>query len=262
MKKILSLGLILLLFGCSNVPITGRKQINLLPESELMSLSLTEYQSFLSQSKLVSASDPRAQQVKQVGHNIADAVEKYLKRHQQGSRVKDFDWEFNLVDDQTVNAWCMSGGKVVFYTGILPITKTEDGLAVVMGHEIAHAVARHGNERMSQGLVAQAGGIGLQIALQDKPQLTNNLLLQSYGIGSQLGMLKFSRLHESEADHMGLIFMAMAGYNPNASVDFWKRMAAQGGATPPEFLSTHPHNETRIEDLEGWIPEAMKYYQE
>jgi predicted Zn-dependent protease len=261
MKNLSLLALILVfLWACTKVPVTGRRQLNLLPESQLMSMSLTQYKAFLSESKTVSSGNAQSDMVKRVGERIATAAETYLKRHGQGSRVKDFNWEFNLVDDPTVNAWCMPGGKVVFYTGILPITKDEEGLAVVMGHEVAHAIARHGNERMSQGLIAQAGGIGLQLAISEQPELTRNLLLQSYGVGSQLGVLKFSRLHESEADRMGLIFMAMAGYNPEASVDFWKRMAAQGGAAPPEFLSTHPHNDTRIEDLKGHMPEALKYY--
>jgi predicted Zn-dependent protease len=249
-----------ILSSCSQVPVTGRRQIHLLPESQLMSMSLTQYQSFLSENPKLSAGDTRAAMVNEVGTKIAQAAETYLKRHGQGNRVKDFKWEFNLVDDPTVNAWCMPGGKVVFYTGILPITNDENGLAVVMGHEIAHAIARHGNERMSQGLMAQAGGIGLQLALQEKPSLTQNLLLQSYGIGSQLGILKFSRLHESEADEMGLIFMAMAGYDPKAAIPFWERMAALGGAAPPEFLSTHPHHDTRIADLQSHMNKALKYY--
>ncbi len=261
MKRIALLALtFVLLWACSKVPVTGRRQLNLLPESQLMSMSLTQYKAFLNENNTVSAGNEQADMVRRVGERIAAAAETYLKRHAQSSRVKDFNWEFNLVNDPTVNAWCMPGGKVVFYTGILPVTKDEAGLAVVMGHEVAHAIARHGNERMSQGLVAQAGGIGLQLALSEKPELTRNLLLQSYGVGSQLGVLKFSRLHESEADRMGLIFMAMAGYNPEVSVDFWKRMAAQGGSAPPEFLSTHPHNETRIQDLKAHMPEALKYY--
>ena len=174
--------------------------------------------------------------------------------------MKDFKWEFNLVEDNTVNAWCMPGGKVVFYTGILPITKDEKGIAVVMGHEIAHAIARHGNERMSQGLALQGGGIALSLALSDKPELTQNLFQQAYGLGGQLGMLKYSRSHDSEADKMGLVFMAMAGYDPREAVEFWKRMAAQGGQKPPEFLSTHPSDDTRIKDLEDFMPEALKYY--
>jgi predicted Zn-dependent protease len=160
-----------------------------------------------------------------------------------------------------VNAWCMPGGKVVVYTGILPVTKNENGLAVVMGHEIAHAIAEHGNERMSQELLRQAGGVALTVALKDNPEETRNLWLAAYGLGSEVGvMLPFSRLHESEADHLGLIFMAMAGYDPREAPDFWTRMAEAGGQKPPEFLSTHPSDETRISSLNNWMPEALKYY--
>lgn len=260
MRKFLPFLLIALTLGCSKVPITGRRQVHMLPESQLMSMSLTQYQTFLSENKTLDNSQVQTRQVKEVGQKIAKQVEKFLEDNGQSKRIKGFEWEFNVVDDPTVNAWCMPGGKVVFYTGILPITKDANGLAVVMGHEIAHAVARHGNERMSQGLVVQAGGIGLSVALEQKPELTKGLLLQSYGIGSQLGMLKFSRTHESEADKMGLVFMAMAGYNPEAAVEFWQRMSEQGGQKPPEFLSTHPHDDTRIADIQEFMPEAMKYY--
>ncbi len=261
MKRFFSiLGLTLFLISCSKVPITGRRQMNMLPESQLMSMSLTAYQTFLSENKALANGNQDTRNVREVGDKISKSVEKFLHDKGQSKRIKGFEWEFNVVDDPTVNAWCMPGGKVVFYTGILPITKTASGIAVVMGHEIAHAVARHGNERMSQGLIVQAGGIGLSVALSEQPELAQGLLLQSFGVGSQLGMLKFSRTHESEADKMGLIFMAMAGYNPQEAVEFWKRMAALGGQKPPEFLSTHPSDETRIADLEEFMPEAMKYY--
>jgi predicted Zn-dependent protease len=262
MKTTLSLALVvsLVALSCSKVPISGRRQLNMLPESQLMAMSLTEYNNFLSSNKTLDGGNNRSKSVKTVGDKISKAVEKYLTDNGQTKRIKGFEWEFNVVDDPTVNAWCMPGGKVVFYTGILPITQNDKGIAVVMGHEIAHAVARHGNERMSQGLLVQAGGVGLQVAMNEKPELTRGLLLQSYGVGSQLGMLKFSRTHESEADKMGLVFMAMAGYDPSEAVQFWKRMAAQGGQAPPEFLSTHPSDETRIADIEEFLPEAMKYY--
>lgn len=259
MKLTVRLLLIAILVGCTKVPVTGRRQLNMLPESQLMSMSLTQYQSFLKENKTITGSND-AKLVKSVGSKISAAVQTYLKKHKQGDRIKNFKWEFNLVDDETVNAWCMPGGKVVFYTGILPITKDEKGMAVVMGHEIAHAIARHGNERMSQGLIVQGGGIALSVALAEKPELAQGLFLQSYGIGSQLGMLKFSRMHESEADKMGLIFMAMAGYDPREAVKFWERMAAQGGSKPPQFLSTHPSDATRIADLKEFMPEALKYY--
>ena len=177
------------------------------------------------------------------------------------SELEGFDWEFNLIDDpKTVNAWCMPGGKVAFYTGIMPICKDETGVAVVMGHEVAHAIANHGRERMSQQMIAQYGLGTLSAVLGQNPGAGKDLLMQAVGAGASVGMLKFSREHESEADHMGLIFMAMAGYDPNAAPAFWERMSSGGGNEPPEFLSTHPSHSTRIEDLKGWIPQAMKHY--
>lgn len=252
--------MILAFVACTKVPITGRRQLNLLPESDMIGMSLTQYGQFLSSNQVAPASDANQQMVKRVGAKIAASVEEYLKKHGQGKRVAGFQWEFNLVNDPTVNAWCMPGGKVVFYTGILPICKDEEGLAVVMGHEIAHAIARHGNERMSQGLMVQMGGIGLGAALSEKSEMTNALFAQAYGVGSQLGTLSFSRKNESEADKMGLVFMAMAGYNPEAAPEFWKRMSAGGGQKPPEFMSTHPSDERRIADLNAYMAEAKKYY--
>jgi predicted Zn-dependent protease len=175
-------------------------------------------------------------------------------------RIEGYQWEFNTVDNAEVNAWCMPGGKVVVYTGLLPVTQDEASLAIVMGHEIAHAIARHGNERMSQALLVQAGGTALQVALSQKPELTQTIFMQSYGITSQLGMLKYSRTHESEADKMGLVFAAIAGYDPNVAVAFWERMAKQSAQKPMELLSTHPSDETRIADIKAFLPEAMKYY--
>jgi len=246
--------------SCAKVPITGRKQLNMLPESELMSMSLTSYQTFLSENSVVNTSEANTQQVKTVGANMSTAVEKFLATEGQSKRVKNYTWEFNLVQDDLVNAWCMPGGKVVVYTGLLPVAQDETGLAVVMGHEIAHAIARHGNERMSQLLLVQAGGIGMAIAMQDQPELTQDLFMIAYGAGSALGSLKYSRKHESEADKMGLVFMALAGYNPELAVDFWERMAATGGSRPPELLSTHPSSETRISDIQEFLPIAMLYY--
>ena len=246
--------------GCTKVPITGRHQLNLLPESEMMSMSLTQYQDFLKSNKTMPATDPNAVMVKRVGQRLATAATAYLNEHGAADRVKDFQWEFNLVDDPQVNAWCMPGGKVVVYTGLLPITKDEPGLALVMGHEIAHAIARHGNERMSQGLAVQAAGMSLQVLAAEKPSMASDLFLQSFGVGSQLGMLAYGRKQESEADKMGLVFMAMGGYDPRIAPAFWERMAAQGGPKPPELLSTHPSDERRIADLKAYMPEAMKFY--
>ena len=262
MKKIfLCLILIVVLISCSKVPISGRRQVNLLPESTLMSMSLTSYRDFLSKSTVVPATDAQAQMVKRVGQNISKAVETYMRQKKLTKKIKNFKWEFNLVNDKTVNAWCMPGGKVAVYTGLLPVTMDETGLAVVMGHEIAHAIARHGNERMSQQLVVALGGVGLAIAISEKPKETQDLFLSSYGIGSTLGVLKYSRTHESEADKLGLVFMAMAGYDPQQAVGFWERMAAQsGGPNLPQLISTHPSDATRIKDIKAFLPRAMKYY--
>jgi predicted Zn-dependent protease len=249
-----------LLVACTKVPITGRRQLNLLPESEMMGMSLGAYQDFLKETPPLPATDNRVQMVKRIGQRLADAATKYLNENGAADRVAGFNWEFNVVDEPTVNAWCMPGGKVVVYTGILPVTKDETSLALVMGHEIAHAIARHGNERMSQGLAVQGAGLTLQGFASQKPGLANDMLLQSFGIGSQLGMLAYSRNHESEADKMGLVFMAMAGYDPRSAPDFWERMAAQGGQKPPEIMSTHPSDERRVADLKAYMPEAMKFY--
>ncbi len=249
-----------LIIACATVPITGRKQLNIIPASQINSLSFQEYSNFIKSSKL-STNAQQTAMVKEVGVNIQRAVERYFAQQNMSSSLKDYAWEFNLVEDSQVNAWCMPGGKVVVYTGILPITKDATGLAVVMGHEIAHAIANHGAERMSQGLIQQMGGVALEKALEDKPDQTKNLFMTAFGLGSQIGvLLPFSRTQESEADHLGLIFMAMAGYDPQQSVAFWKRMAANSQGAPPEFLSTHPSDETRIKNLESLIPEAMKYY--
>jgi len=199
--------------------------------------------------------------VKKVGEKIANAVTQFMKRKHLGKRIKDYQWEFNLVNENIPNAWCMPGGKVVVYAGILPYTRTEAGLAVVMGHEIAHAIARHGNERMSQSMILQMGGMALSSALDSKPQQTKAIFMGAYGVGTKVGLsLPFSRTHETEADKLGLVFMAMAGYNPEEAITFWERMSQSGGQKPPELLSTHPSDETRIKDLKEFLPEAMKYY--
>lgn len=245
--------------SCSTVPFSDRRQMTLLPKSQMIAMSLTQYDQFLEEHPpVIGTADARM--VTNVGRNIANAVERYMQNNNMTSRLEGFEWEFNLVDEDVPNAWCMPGGKVVFYTGILPYTKTEQGLAVVMGHEIAHAIARHGNERMSQQLMLQAGGTILSLYLAEKEEENRDLYMAAYGVGSTLGVsLPFSRAHETEADKMGLIFMAMAGYEPAAAVDFWQRMAKSGGAKPPEFLSTHPADETRIENLRKFLPKARKY---
>jgi len=252
--------LALLLLACATVPITGRKSLNLIPAETLNTMSFQQYSDFLD-SNQVSRDTQNAAMVKRVGRNIQTAVEDYFAQNNQSYLLNGYEWEFNLVEDSVPNAWCMPGGKVVVYTGILPITQDESGLAVVMGHEIAHAVANHGNERMSQGLLANMGGMALAKALETKPQETQMIFMTAFGVGANLGViLPFSRLHESEADHLGLIFMAMAGYDPNKAVAFWERMASMDKASMPEFLSTHPSDATRVKDIKALIPEAMQYY--
>jgi len=245
---------------CSLVPLTGRRQLSLVSDADMLSTSFVQYDQFLKENKL-STNTAQTNMVKRVGNRIQNAVVTYFARNNLSQGLDGFAWEFNLIESEEVNAWCMPGGKVVVYSGILPITQDETGLAVVMGHEIAHAVAKHSNERMSQALLAQLGGQTLALALQQQPQQTQQIWMGLFGVGVQVGaILPYSRLQESEADHLGLIFMAMAGYNPNGSVAFWQRMAQHAGAKPPEFLSTHPSDETRIRKIKSEIPEAMKYY--
>ena len=262
MKKSTAIFLtIVLLFGCSKVPISNRKQLNLLPESEMMAMALTNYNGFLKTNPpLVGSSD--AQLVKTVGMKIANAAQQYLKTHNGAKRIAGFKWEYNLVNSPEVNAWCMPGGKIVVYNGILSITQTEAGLATVISHEVSHAIARHGNERMSQGLIAQAGGIALDVYLSQKPNAMNDMYRSVYGIGANVGvLLPYGRMQESEADRMGLTFMAIAGYNPNDAIAFWERMKnSSKGASVPTFLSTHPDDDKRIADLKSYLPEAMKFY--
>lgn len=251
----------LFLSGCHRNAVTGKRSMNLIPERELIGMSLTEYDKFLNENTPLDASDERVKLVRNCGLRIQEAVEKYHAEKGASKNLESFKWEFNVVEDNTINAWCMPGGKVVFYTGILPVTQDENGLAVVMGHEIAHAVARHGNQRMSQGLMVQFGGAALSVAFSQKPALTQQLFQQAYGVTTALGSLKYSRNHETEADEMGLIFAAMAGYDPEAAIGFWQRMStAGGGQKPPELLSTHPSDESRINNLKAFMPKAKKYY--
>lgn len=209
----------------------------------------------------LSSNQDQAQLVKRVGGKIQKAVEEYMASKGASSDLAGFQWEYNLIDDpKMVNAWCMPGGKVAFYTGIMPICRDEAGVAVVMGHEVAHAIANHGRERMSQQLLAQYGLGTMSALMGQNPTAGQELFMQAVGAGTNLGMLKFSREHESEADRIGLIFMTMAGYDPNQAPAFWERMTAMsGGQEPPEFMSTHPSHSTRVSDLKSWIPEAMSY---
>lgn len=262
LKKAIILSIIgAIIYACATVPVTGRKQLSLVSNSEIIPLAEGQYKEVLAKGPL-SKDQQQADLVKRVGIRIQKAVEEYMAQKGLSSELAGFAWEFNLIDDpKTVNAWCMPGGKVAFYTGIMPICKDEAGVAVVMGHEVAHAIANHGRERMSQGLVANLGLSSVSVAMGQNPSMTKDIFMQAVGMGTQIGMLKFSRQHESEADKIGLIFMAMAGYDPNEAPKFWERMAAlSGGQGAPEWLSTHPSNETRIKDLQAAIPDAMKYY--
>jgi predicted Zn-dependent protease len=250
-----------LLLACATVPLTGRRQLKLVSSGEMNALAVREYGAFLD--KHPPSKDARASEmVRRVGVRIQGAVERYLAESGLSPRLQGYHWEFNLVESKEVNAWCMPGGKVVVYSGILPVAGDETGLAVVMGHEIAHAIAEHGAERMSQQMVAKAGGAALAVLLAQKPAETRDMWLGAYGAGAQVGvLLPYGRQHEAEADRLGLSFMAMAGYDPGAAVAFWRRMAAQkGGKGGPEFLSTHPADETRIAALQRELPEALRRY--
>jgi len=263
MKKLVLLLLTaMLLAGCAINLLTGRNQLSLVKESELQLMAVDQYRTFLSDNRVLNSGSSRdAATVDRVGARIANAITKYYDSKGQGVMLEGYKWEFNTIDSKEINAWCMPGGKVVVYSGLLPVTQNESALAVVMGHEIAHSVAKHGNERMSQAMVQQLGGMALEIALAQKPQETTNLFMTAYGIGSEVGaMLPWSRQQETEADQYGLIFSAMAGYDPREATAFWQRMSTAGGGSPPEFLSTHPSDETRLRKLKQFIPEAMKYY--
>lgn len=255
--------LCVLIIVCQPVPFTQRKQLTLIPTSQLFALSFQSYSQLLQQNTLVTGTQS-SEMLKRTGRNIQQSVERYARENNLEERLQGFEWEFTLIKEDAANAFCMPGGKVGVFTGILPIAKNETGLAVVLGHEIAHAIAEHGNERMSQALLIQLGGIALAQALQEEPEQTQALFLAAYGLGAQVGIqLPFSRLHEIEADKLGLIFMAMAGYNPQAAIGFWTRMQqASDTPQPPELLSTHPPYQERIRALRDFMPEAMKYYQQ
>jgi predicted Zn-dependent protease len=261
-KLILFLATVSFFVSCSTNAVTGRKQLALFGEATLQQEALIEYQSFLSKNKVVnSSSNKDAEMVKRVGSRIAKAITEYYTQKGMASELNGYKWEFNLVDSKEVNAWCMPGGKVVVYTGLLGISQNEAALAVVMGHEITHAVAHHGNERMSQGALAMGLEIVGNIATSNNPKY-NDLFNNVYAPTAQIAvLLPNSRNQEYEADHFGLNFCAMAGYNPNEAVPFWQRMAAaSGGQKPPEFLSTHPSDENRIARLKQLMPEALNYY--
>ncbi|MCB9082147.1 MAG: M48 family metallopeptidase [Lewinellaceae bacterium] len=260
-KYLFSIVVISMLAACSTVPITGRKQLSLIPASTMLSLSQQSYRQVLNESK-VSSNQAETTRLRRVGNRITQSVESYLRQNNASNLVANYQWEVNLIESPEVNAWCMEGGKIAFYTGIMPLMPNDDAIAVVMSHEIAHAVARHGGERMSQMLVTQLGGVAIDVALRDQPSTTRGLAQVAYGAGTQLGvLLPFSRSHESEADEMGLHFLVMAGYNPEEAVRFWERMSAQsGGKQPLQFLSTHPSHEARIANLKRLIPLVKAKY--
>ncbi|MBS1920940.1 MAG: M48 family metallopeptidase [Bacteroidetes bacterium] len=259
---IFSVLLFLFFSACTRNAVTGRQQFKLLPESQVQAMALQQYTEFLTTNKVVTATNTNAEMVKRVGQRITKAVENYYASKGLSKELEGYKWEYNLVDSKDVNAWCMPGGKIVVYTGLLPVTQNEAALAVVMGHEVSHAIFNHGNERMSQQLGAAAVQEGLSVALANKPAETRNIFLTSFGIGAQVGvLLPFSRKHESEADHYGLLWAAMAGYDPREAIPLWQRMEKMSnGQKPPEFLSTHPSEGHRIEDLQKYMPEALKYY--
>lgn len=245
--------------GCGSVPITGRKQVLLVSDSEVLTLSLQQYGEFMKTAP-VSTDKTNTALVKKVGREIANAVETYLAANGMGDMISSFDWEFNLVKSSEVNAFCMPGGKIVVYEGILPITQDATGLAVVMGHEVAHAIAKHSNERMSQQMIAQYGSQALDMATSKSSAATKQIASTVFGLGAQYGvLLPYSRKQELEADELGMIFMAMAGYDPSKAAAFWQRMSA-GGASVPEFQSTHPSDATRVKKIEEALPKAMQYY--
>lgn len=247
-----------LMIACSTNPITGRKSLQLANNQEISAMALQQYRQALSQSKVVKGTS-QAKSVNNVGVRIKNAANNYYKSIGRQADLVGYQWEFNLLDDKQINAWCMPGGKVAVYSGILPITRNDTGLAVVMGHEISHALAGHGNERISQAMVAEYGGAILGSTISNGQMAS--IFQQVYPLGAQVTLLKYGRSQELEADEMGLYLMAMAGYDPREAQPFWQRMEASStGNRPPEFLSTHPNPGTRRADLEKHLPKALQYY--
>jgi predicted Zn-dependent protease len=253
----------LLCAGCATVPITGRQQLSLVPQADLIQSAAGSYDGFLEGTTVVTDGES-ARLVRRVGDRIAGAAESFLTSEGLGSQLRYYDWEFNLIDDdETANAFCMPGGKIAVYTGLLPIASTEGLLSVVVAHEVAHAIANHSGERMSQVLIAELGGMALSRAIEEKPADTQKWMMAAYGLGATVGVLMpYSRQHESEADRIGLTLMAMAGYDPRQAIPLWERMDEAGGARPPEFLSTHPEPSSRIENIRKYLPEALEHYEE
>jgi len=260
MKKIVALSVVfLIVLACSTVPITGRKRVNIVSDSEILPASFAQYENFLNENKL-SSDVKMKNEIQTVGVKISKAVDQFMRANGMVSEADMYRWEFNLIEDKNMNAWCMPGGKVVFYTGILPVCKNTDGIAAVMGHEIAHAFAKHGQERLTSSYGQQLGGIAVALGTSKSSPQSREMWNALYGVGSQVGMLAYSRTHETEADKLGMVFMLMAGYNGEEAIQVWVRMGqlAQGNA-PPEFLSTHPSNETRIKNLRAYLPTAREH---
>ncbi|ARS40804.1 peptidase M48 [Sphingobacteriaceae bacterium GW460-11-11-14-LB5] len=266
MKKLFltaSVAGILLFNSCSTVPLTGRSRFDLVSNDQVLPMAFQAYSTFLTENKttVLPASNAQALKVKTIGSRLITAVKSYMNSNNYGNLIADYQWEVNVVQNNEKNAWCMPGGKIVVYTGILPVTQDDAGLATVMGHEIAHAIAGHSAERMSNEMVAQGLGAAAGLALSKNPK-AQSIFNAGYGVGGQVAMLKFSRNQELEADRLGLIFMAMAGYNPQNATSFWNRMSAAsaGAQKPAEFLSTHPSDATRIAQIQKYLPEAQQYY--
>ncbi len=257
MKKYISIFLLALFFySCSTVPITGRKQVSLVSTADVLPQSLARYSKELKENPLSKDAEKTAM-VKDIGRNLARAVDKFLRENGKAAEADTYQWEFNLFENKEENAWCLPGGKVAVYTGILPVCVNEDGLAAVMGHEIAHAFAHHGEERMSESMLVQLGGAAVAIGTaNDKNAQIYNI---AYGLGSGIGMLAFSRTHETEADKLGMVFMIMAGYDPEEAVHVWERMAARNKTRPPAILATHPSDQQRVNTLKAFLPQAKEY---
>ena len=250
----------MLLYGCSSVPITGRKQLTLVSDAEVLSSSLSQYKGYMEKAS-ISGNKTQSEMVTRVGRAIAAATETYLRNNGMSAEVANFSWEFNLVNNSELNAFCMPGGKIVVYEGLMKIISSDDELAVVLGHEVAHAVAKHSNERMSQQILTQYGSNILNSALSNKSAAVQSVAGQVFGLGAQYGvMLPFSRKQESEADYMGLVLMSMAGYDPDVAIGFWQKMSASGSSSVPEFMSSHPSDATRIANIRKNVSKIKAAY--
>ncbi|WP_411895664.1 M48 family metallopeptidase [Winogradskyella sp. A2] len=258
LKKIfLAIGIIAVIVSCATNPFTGKKTMALVSNDQLFPAAFAQYSQVLNENKVITGTSD-SDMITRVGQRIAVAAERWLNANGYQGYLEDYKWEYKLIESEQVNAWCMPGGKIAFYTGILPIAQNETGVAAIMGHEVAHALANHGQQRMSSGMLQQAGGVAVAVATGNESAEKQQMWMQAYGLGTTVGMvLPFSRGHETEADKIGLYLMAIAGYNPDEAAELWKRMKANsGGEAPPEFLSTHPSNDSRIQNLKALAPKA------